>query len=152
VKPTHARIVNGMDSDVQHYIEDYFAAPPHLRPLSVGLAEVGAGQADVVLALIRADEARCREAAERLIGHRIMRCPPCLRPRAPLENPDRVFPPDQRRFTRVAPNARKPNTGAHCRFAILKPGMTVEQFLIRGGTRRDLRIALERGLVEMEAA
>jgi hypothetical protein len=149
VRPQHARVVNAMSRDVVRYLMQYFKTPLMRGwPPSSRLAEVEVGQADVVLALLRADFI---DQAEALMGHRIIRCPPCLRPRAPLVMQDNVAP-DRRRVLRVLHNTRAPNTPAHYRFGIFRPGMTIEQFLVRGGTRLDVRIALRRGLVELEAA
>lgn len=149
MKPDHARVVCGFRPDVHDYLISYFGARP-VEPdehPTVPLAEIGAGQADCVLALLRAGLLR---EAELLVGRRVTRCPPCLRPTAPPpDRPDERHP-DARRVRVLAPdNPRHPSTGAYYRFAIFRSGMTVQQFLTRGGTRRDVRAAVRRGWIEL---
>lgn len=155
--PRHARRVNGFPHEVLDYVMWYFSARPRRRGESgwlpsVSLAELGVGQVDVVLALMRAESRPHLECAEWLIGHRIIRCPPCLRPSAPLEIGDVTRIGDMRRVISVTPNPRHPATGAHYRFAIFRPGMSVEQFIVRGGTRRDVRSAVANGWIQLEGS
>lgn len=153
--PHHARTVNSMSQDVIDYLLWYFDARPGPRRREVGwlpsvsLAEAGVGQADCVLALLRAEHRPFLDAAEILVGHGITHCPPCLRPSAPLVFMDEESP-DERRISIVAArNPRLPRTGAHYRFALFREGMTVQQFLVRGGTRRDVRLAKRHGWIEL---
>lgn len=143
-----------MDPDVIDFLLSYFGArTPH--PLernwlpTVSIAELGLGQADVVLALLRTADPRFRRWAEFLVGRRFTICRPCLRPSAPLYLGDERHP-DRRRVTYVARNPRLPTTMAFYRFAILREGMTIQQFLVRGGRRGDVRLALQRGWIQLE--
>ena len=155
MRPHHARIVNSMTVETIDFVLWYF----DLRPVrekgwlpSISLAEMGIGQADVVLALLRSNEKLFLMEAERLVGSRILRCPPCLRPLAPSHRNDLSHRfGDDRRITKVIPsNPRHKGWNCHYRFEIFKAGMTISQFLTRGGTRRDVRQALRRGWIQLE--
>lgn len=152
--PAHARAVNAMPYDVVEFILDYFQARrPRRRERgwlpSVSLAELGIGQADVVMALLDANHPRMTRCAEWLIGRPITRCPPCLRPLGPPIGLGDVRSPDERRITFVEQNPRLPTTGAFYRYAIFRVGMTVQSFLMRGGQRRDVRVAQRRGWIQL---
>jgi hypothetical protein len=148
----HARVVDALPSYVFDYLTWYFDCPlgdESTIRLSWALAKVGASQADVVLALLRMGERRFIECAEALVGRRIHYCPPCLRPPAYVDRGDPPTP-DQRRITFVSKNPRLPTTGAFYRFKIFRPGMTIGQFMVRGGQRRDVRAAIKRGWIRVE--
>lgn len=56
---------------------------------------------------------------------------------------------DERRVVRIDRNHRLPTTDSFQRYRHLKVGMTVQQFLTRGGTRRDLREWSKEGVLEL---
>lgn len=116
------------------------------------LCEAGLGQADVVLALLRLNSLESLRLAEVMVGRRIRRCPPCLRvlPPPKQDRGDSTRPKDERRILTVVENPRLPGSPAHARFTLLRPGRTVEQCLARGMTRRDFRMALDYGWVQLE--
>lgn len=149
--PRHARTLNSLAPDVLDYLLFYFSCRPLRGPgdlPSIALAEKGYGQADVVLALLRADEPRFFEAAERMMGQRITRCPPFLGPHyMPLANPDSTDA-DRRRILRVDREAV--GRCRNHRMSILREGMSVDSFLARGGLRRDIGRAVKRGWIELE--
>lgn len=158
VMPHHARLVNAMPPDVIDYLLWYFRARPgpgfseHGWLPSVSLAEVDVGQADVVLALIRAPMGlpHFMQCAEGLMGRAIRHCPPCLRlPYAQMEFPDPEGE-EARRLTFVARNPRLPTTDAFYRYRVMKTGMTVQQCLVRGAKKRDIRLALRKGWIRLE--
>jgi hypothetical protein len=154
--PHHARLVDATPPDITEYLLRYFdlweprGRPPSWR-LSHALAEAGVGQADVVLALLRSDQEDFRHCAEALVGRPIYRAPRTALPAAPPPRGDSARTGDERRVTRVVGhNPRLPSTPAWHRHRIFRPGMTVRQFLTRGGRRGDVRLAVRRGWVELE--
>lgn len=151
--PRPARVLNAMPAQIIDWVQDYFdcAAEDDTASLpSERVAATGASHADVVLCLlIRADEPLFRRAAEALVGRRVLRCPPCLRGLAPGFHQTEDAPPeDQRRVTWISEHPGRIG-GARYRHAIFRVGMTIEQFMVRGGQRRDVRIALRRGLIRL---
>lgn len=119
-------------------------------------------QADVVLALVREGSPASLRGAEALVGRPIEVCPPGLLQAAPdlslyaraqwclgLLGPEVGAELDRRRVTRIVPNPRLPTTPSWGRFRILKVGMSVGQFLVRGGRRRDVREWVREGAVEL---
>jgi hypothetical protein len=88
--------------------------------------------------------------AERLIGRRITRCPPCLRLPAAQGVPSEREPDDRRMRVLVAHNPRLPTTPAWHRFRLMRDDMTVRQYLTRGGRRGDIRLAVARGWIALE--
>jgi hypothetical protein len=46
--------------------------------------------------------------------------------------------PDARRFIKLVPNYQLPTTDSWGRYRLIKVGMTVGQYLARGGRRRDV--------------
>lgn len=152
--PHHARTVSSFPEEVLEYLLWYFRARhPSIRDrelVTVPIAEVGAGQADVVLALLRGGYVR---HAEVLVGHSIRHCPPCLHvPRAQMEFMDPTGD-EARRFRGVMKrNPRLSGTQAFYRYRVIREGMTVQQALIRGTKRRDIRLGLRRGWFHLEDA
>ena len=125
----------------------------------------GRSQADVVLALIRDESQASLRAAETLMGCPIKRCPTGLRNAPPekslyaraqwalgLLGPEPTPPSDLRRVVMLARNPRLPTTPSFQRFRLLKIGMTVAQFLSRGGSRRDVREWTREGSVVLSGS
>lgn len=157
--PKHARAVNELPLDVRWYLLFYFgsrrerqAGETEFLP-SVALAERGVGQADCVLALLRAHDrtrdVRYWRAAEHVIGRRVTKWRALWRPYVPVVVLDEVRP-DNRKIVLTSPaNPRKRKTRAHYRHAIMRDGMTVQQFVARGGQRRDVRLAVQNGWIQL---
>jgi hypothetical protein len=113
------------------------------------LEACGYHQSDVVLVLLREGTQECFRGAEALLGKPITRCPPGLRSRPVtlgfqagvdwlMSIIDQAGLPDARRFVKVTPNYQLPTTDSWGRYRLLRVGMTVGQFLARGGRRRDV--------------
>lgn len=145
----HRRTISRASGDLRTAILDYFKLP-HLRdPLTDILMSVNLGQADLVLCLLRINTREALRLAERVVGKRITICPPCLR--FARARPPRALPgKDERVITWVGEN--KFNGGRAHRFSLLRPGMLLSQYVARGGRKRDVRVALSRGLVRVEMA
>lgn len=114
------------------------------------LSRTGHDQADLVLCLLRLGETR---HVERLMGHRITRCPCAYRWR-PLPGLTRDNTEDTRRVTRVASEFRlKSGRVAWLpRYQNFRVGASVAQLLRRGVRRGDLKRAQKRGWIELSAA
>jgi len=124
-------------------VRQVLRVPPH-SPLSRALETKD--QATVVLALLRA--ARL-PAAEHLVGKPITRVPTLRSLSPPLRSPDDSTL-DRRTITRVEPNPRLPTTPAWSRYRLFRVGRTLGEFLLRGGRRGDVRLALRRGWISVE--
>ena len=118
----------------------------------------GAGlmQADVVLAALRINTHSSLRLAEALVGKRILRCPPCLRgykqaARAKREGDDRVVTRVRRPSAKERGRRRLLGSPLYDRIARAKVGMSVSHLIGRGLRRRDVRIAVRRGYVELSA-
>jgi hypothetical protein len=103
-------------------------------------------QADVVVALLRHDYL---VPAVRLVGKPIQVYPQAKGLRLVAPPPTAALGPDDRRVLRAARNPRLPTTPAFQRFRLLKPGVSIREFLARGGKRRDIRYALRRKLIKL---
>jgi hypothetical protein len=146
--PKHARCVNAMPLDVREFLIWYFRGTGR-RLASESIAAVGAGQADVVLALLRQEDPHFTRCAEALVGKPITHFPPCLRlPREQMEFADPVGP-ERMLITRIKPNPRLPTTMAWHRYRVFREGMTVQQALVRGAKKRDIRLASRKGWVQL---
>lgn len=99
-------------------------------------------QSDVVVALLRCDYL---VPAVRLVGQPIKLYPPAKGLRLTAPPSIAALGPDDRRVMRAARNPRLPTTPAFQRFRLLKPGVSIREFLSRGGKRRDIRYALRHG-------
>lgn len=146
----YQRAINGLEWAAQVMLRSHFKIERAHGSLYNQLDQAGLGQAEVVMALIADGRPQMRHAAEAVIGARIQR----LRSGMPPP-PSPVLPPartgDARRFTFVVrPNPRLPSTHSHTRFQAFRTGRSVEDFLKRGGTRRDLREALTARWVTLE--
>jgi hypothetical protein len=144
-----SRISPGLRAEVLRVLR----LPPLTDNLVDVLDGVGMGQADLVLALLRAtsNTREARTVVGVLIGHPIVVCPPCLR-LAHQRLPQRKYRDGERRVTWVGENKFPPTSKFHERFRMLRPGMLVSEYRARGGQHRDLRFALARGLIRMEKA
>lgn len=148
MRPHHALLVNALPAETRRDIALYFSIALCGRLLSERLAENALGQADCVLALLRLD--RMMEV-EWLLGRRIVHCPAAHKPAfLPSGSDLEVRSGDDRRIARVGVNTALPTTGKFYRWRIFRPGMTVGQAIVRGVTRRDVRLALRRGMIVLE--
>ena len=103
-------------------------------------------QSDVVLALLRSNYL---VPAVRLVGKPIQVFPQAKGLRLVAPPPISSLGPDDRRVIRASRNPRLPTTPAFQRFRLLKPGVSIREFLSRGGKRRDIRYALKRKLIKL---
>ena len=113
-------------------------------------------QADVVLAALRINTDASLRLAERLVGKRITRCPPCLRggrrpTAAKPTGDDRIVVKVRRPSAKERGRRRLLGSPLYDRLARVRVGMSVSQLVGRGLRRRDMRIALRRGYVELSA-
>lgn len=121
------------------------------------LNQRGLSQADLVLCLLRLNAPAALRLAERLVGRPITRCPSSLLLgwrwlRAERRNrragDDRlvtiVYVPD--------PELVLPGGGLARRLSEVRAGMSVAQLVARGLRRRDIRLAVRRGVFELEVA
>ncbi len=158
VKPHHAAIVDRLPPAIaEEMLRDL--SPRGVRPrlkqrrianyhltTSERVARLQLYQSDCVLSLLRLGH---RRWVEKLIGHKIRKCPPCLRPSGPpIDEPDNDSP-DQRTISWIIGRNPKTTWASKARFALLRVGMTVEQYRSRGGRRRDLRGYLKKGWIRM---
>lgn len=132
--------------EAKECLRTYFRAPP--GPLYPHLA--GRDQATIVFVLLSWGTQPCRKAVETLIGGRIKRCLPHVPPEpAPVRSKPRTG--DDRRITWVArPNPRAWGTPARDRYSLFRQHRSLAEFLARGGTRRDIREALQNGWIKVE--
>jgi hypothetical protein len=125
-------------------LRHYFHVPPRV-PLIDHLSETDHGQADVVLALLRLNTPDSLRFAEIMVGHAIVRCPPCLlgRNRQAPRRPQWIITQVARDNPRVEPLAR-------LRFNEFRVGRTEEQLLARGILRREISWLKKRGWITVE--
>lgn len=127
------------------------------------LEAAGYWQSDVVVALLRENTEETLREAERLLGKPIARPPAGMRSlperttlQAGVDHVLRLIgyvdSSDMRRFTWVARNPQLPTTDSFQRFRLLRVGMTVGQFVLRGGHRRDVSEWVELGRVKLGGA
>lgn len=104
---------------------------------------------DVALALLKLNTRSAIKSAEQILGVPIRQCPPAVPPWPPKAVVVREG--KALRVTKVAhPNPCYPGRDTHRRFALVRKGMTEEQLLAKGITRRDIADWTRRGYVEME--
>ena len=72
-------------------------------------------------------------------------------PRAPGQRPGAVAPSAVIRLLATT-NPKKPGSESHTRFAIYSDGMTVAEFLEKGGRKADLSWDCEKGFISLTAA
>ena len=118
-----------------------FNLPPRRRIFNT-CESFGLCQADLVLSLLRHE---LIDDVEQMIGHPIEVCPPDPRLR-PARKPDAAV------TARVVSMAVSPKLiGARARrWASVRLGLTVENLLSRGVTRRDIRSWRRRGFLVLE--
>lgn len=112
---------------------------------------------DLVLVLLRIGDKRPelrQQAQERvceLTGRAIQRLPSAMPPwpPAPVRAPNAAHKPVKIAEV-AAENPCSKNTEMHARFSLLKKGMTLEQALMRGVTRRDLRYWERNGRIKLQ--
>lgn len=114
-------------------------------------------QADVVLCSLRLNTTASLRLAERLVGKRIVHCPPCLG--GYLKPRKRKATGGDRWVTRVREPEPRTRSGRrallsapmYARIARARVGMTLANLMGRGIRRKDLRVALRRGYLELSA-
>jgi hypothetical protein len=140
------------------YILDYFCLSRRSRRSLFDLCrEAGLGQADLVISLVRAHSAEADAAIERLIGRPILRLPPQRRDyRRPKivsrTGDDRLVTAFSIGATTLRGGAILPGSPMYDRLAVIRPGMSLLGLVARGVSRRDIRIAVRRGWLEIEEA
>jgi hypothetical protein len=145
----YRKAIESLTTTAQAVVVRDLGLPNYPGALYEMLEASGYQQSDVVLVLLREDTQECLRGAEVLLGHPIIRCPPGLRTRPEplglhagaewlLGIIARATGPDARRFIRLAPNYQLPTTDSWARYRLVRVGMTVGQFLARGGRRRDV--------------
>jgi hypothetical protein len=146
----YRRVVQALPIPVQRAAARELGLPWYAGALYEQLDAAGFYQADLVLALLRANTPEALAGAEALVGHPIRRLPPGARalPRRGglhegidhvLDIIGRVPSADLRRFIWLNENVQLPTTDSFQRFRMLKVGMTVGSYVARGGWRRDVR-------------
>jgi len=122
------------------------------------LDEAGHDQADLVLCLLRVNTREALRSAEKLVGKKITRCPPCLQRYRAVPLRDLRLRPhdtsaDERRVLSVVgePTLRSGRKPWLRRWHLFQVGLSVSQLLRRGVTRRDLRLVTKRGWVRLSA-
>jgi hypothetical protein len=134
VSPRHADAINNLPLTDQERLSTLLSLPGVLD-VAAEMTARGLYQADAVLVLLRAERLA---AVTALVGHAINVCPPCLRRPLPLPTEAAA---DIERVRRVSPAWRHADT--------VKAGMTPDQILMRGISRKVLAGAIRRGFVEM---
>ena len=156
----YEQAVRGLPPEAERAVVTGLGLPRYPGSLYEMLEAAGYWQSDVVLALLRADTEETLSAAEALLGRPITRCPPGARRtpervglQAGIDQVLRIIglhdTSDLRRFAWVAQNTQLPTTPSWHRFRLLYVGMTVGQFVARGGYRRDVREWSEAGKIRL---
>lgn len=146
-------------SEIVRYMVEQGLVPGHApgRGFYDALERAGVAQADLVLCALRLNTDASLRLAERLMGKPILRCPPMLmRWTSPVKATVRQG--DDRRVIAVSkPRARDGGrrrilcADLYSRIGRARVGMTVSGLIGRGLRRRDIRIALKRGYLELSA-
>jgi hypothetical protein len=114
---------------------------------------------DAVIALCGSDKPAATSAIEKLWGRRITVLPPQQRYRTRNQILDNLLAQiesrkgehrDTRKFRCVVPNPRRPSSELGQRYALIREGMTVGEYLNRGGRLRDLNKGLRRNHFTLE--
>jgi hypothetical protein len=132
IEATLAALTPSLRQQVGAYIEAHRLEPEHLL------------QVDIVLALLRINSREALDAAEKLTGRPITKCPPSLPPWPPAPVRSSVQPI----VAKVARNPCLPTTDAFQRFRLVREGLNRDQLRARGVTTRDLRLWTRAGHVE----
>ncbi len=144
MQPQYMAILLRLSSEARYEIERAFALP---RRGSLYFRLKGIDQARVVLVLARAG---LWEDVSLLVGHNVPTfCPPCLS-RLNVPTVTARTPDDERVISWVTGVNPRIVSDMLRRFSLVKPGMTVQQLLSRGVTRRDLREWVYEGSIRVE--
>jgi len=118
-------------------------------------------QADLVLCCLRLDTDPSLRLAERLVGKPILRCPPMLIRwrggsklavrQAKLSGDDRIVTRVRRPQAKEKGRRRLLGAAMYDRLARARAGMSVACLLGRGLRRKDIRVGLRRGYLELSA-
>jgi hypothetical protein len=135
----HLNVVRSLPRSEKRQVRRALSLPPRGELISL-VSKMH--QADLVVALLRCEYL---VPAVRLVGRPISLFPPAKGLRLAAPPPIAALGPDDRRVLRAARNPRLPTTPAFQRFRLLKPGVSIREFLSRGGKRRDIRYALRHG-------
>ncbi len=144
----------GTNQDLKFLIRDYFNLPRH-QALMPAILKKRINHADLVLCLLhlrdthRAVTTPCEQHIATLMGHPITTGQPCLQR---LNTTAATRTPDDRRIISITKsNPRQPNTKPYFQWREYRVGRSIKQLMVRGITRRDLRTAVKRGWVTLEA-
>jgi hypothetical protein len=113
---------------------------------------------NLVRTLLLLDTEESRKAVSALIGKPInVMKSYSARARLPVPAHRTTRTTTQRRILHIAPIFKQPDGGRtltstdlYRRLGLVKPGMTLEQVSSRGVTRRDIRIAVQRGWIKID--
>ena len=144
MQPEYMQAVLQLSPPAKWELERKFQLP---RKGSMFFRLANIDQARVVLALVRA---RLWSDAALLVGHSVpVICPPCLlKLRAPIVA---ARTPDEERIVTWKTSANpRIVSNMLARFNTVKPGMSVQQLLNRGVTRRDIREWIAEGSIKVE--
>lgn len=104
-------------------------------------------RADRVLELLRDGSREALDEAEKILGKKITKCPPCIPPWPPKPLPDR--PKVLKVVTKNECN-HFPGSDAHGRFQSVRIGMTRERLIAAGVLPRDILKWTKEGSIVME--
>jgi hypothetical protein len=141
MQPRYMRNLLRLPLASQRILEREFQLPRR-GSLFFRLADARVDHAKATMMLLLHND---RAGAELLLGHQIVICPPCLSRRFAQSYRART-PDEDKIITKLGPNphphgqrsAERLET-AFDRYAKLRVGMTIDQAIRRGVTRRDLR-------------
>jgi len=114
---------------------------------------------DAIIFLCGCAQPYARTAIEKIWGRPITILPPQKRVKNKQEilddllaqlNAQRGDFVDRRRFRDVINNPRRENSAIGHRYSFIKEGMTVGEYLTRGGKQKDIRSGLRRGYFTLE--
>lgn len=115
--------------------------------------EAGYDQADVVMSLATDATLTGVQVVEALIGkpivRRVEKTKSARAPGAPRRTSS-VRKSDPRKIVFVAENPKKAGSASYMRFALYEVGMTVDEFLAKGGTMGDIKWDHERSFIKFE--
>ena len=117
---------------VRMRVLNYFKLPPLRGSLFDQLSSENLGQADLVLCLLRINDAQSLRLAERLVGHPIVVCPPCLRLKHARLPTRRYADGDVRVRVVKRHNPFLPTCPAFQRWRMLRDGMLLSEYRARG--------------------
>lgn len=146
----HRRAIEALPSGVQRAVACGLGLPFYPGAFYEALEAAGTYQCDLILALLREDTKESLATAELILGRPVTRCPPGQRVLPErvgfqagidrvLDIIGRVDRGDAAKVAWVGPNVQLPTTDSWHRFRLLRVGMSVGQYVVRGGWRRDVR-------------